>query len=74
MVPCGILRNMADFAIVKFYSMSHSAKRRLEIDKAVNDRLADLGWCVLRFWESDIKSDLTSALSIIGYHYNTRSA
>lgn len=47
-------------------------QRRLEIDLSVNQRLAQQGWCVLRFWESEIRSDLTSALSIILYNLKTR--
>ena len=62
----GLRTDNKDYWMKKF-------ERRLEIDKAVNEKLAELGWCVLRFWESDIKSDLTSAISIIGYHLKTRS-
>jgi DNA mismatch endonuclease (patch repair protein) len=62
----GLRTSNKDYWMKKF-------KRRLEIDKAVNERLAALGWCVLRFWESDIKGDLTSAFSIIGYHLQSRS-
>lgn len=62
----GLRTENKDYWMTKF-------KRRLEIDKTVNDKLAALGWCVLRFWESDIKSDLASALSIIGYHIRSRT-
>lgn len=48
-------------------------KRRVEIDIAVNKRLSELGWCVLRFWESEIKGDLTSALAIITYNLKSRT-
>jgi len=47
-------------------------QRRLELDLSVNQRLAQQGWCVLRFWESDIRSDLTAALAIITYNLKTR--
>lgn len=32
--------------------------RNVEKAKEVNDELTELGWLVLRFWESDIKKDL----------------
>lgn len=32
--------------------------RNVERDREVNDTLTELGWLVLRFWESDIKRDL----------------
>jgi DNA mismatch endonuclease (patch repair protein) len=47
-------------------------ERRMELDRSVNEKLASQGWCVLRFWEGDIKGDLTSALSIITYNLETR--
>lgn len=47
-------------------------KRRLEIDSAVNKKLGQLGWCVLRFWETDLKSDLPTAVSIIAYNIRSR--
>ncbi len=48
-------------------------KRRIEIDISVNKQLSEAGWCVLRFWESDLKSDLASALAIISYNLKSRS-
>ena len=36
--------------------------RNVERDKEVNDELTEAGWLVLRFWESDIKNDLTGCL------------
>ncbi|SFI01356.1 T/G mismatch-specific endonuclease [Selenomonas ruminantium] len=36
--------------------------RNVERDKEVNDELTEAGWLVLRFWESDIKKDLTSCI------------
>ncbi|WP_294157815.1 very short patch repair endonuclease [uncultured Selenomonas sp.] len=32
--------------------------RNVERDRDVRDELTDLGWLVLRFWESDIRKDL----------------
>jgi DNA mismatch endonuclease (patch repair protein) len=34
--------------------------RNIERDIEVNQKLADLGWQVVRVWESDIRSDLDS--------------
>jgi DNA mismatch endonuclease (patch repair protein) len=48
--------------------------KRVERDKAVNERLASMGWLALRFWESDIKGDIAAALSIITYHLKSRTA
>lgn len=39
--------------------------RNVEHDKEVNDELTDLGWLVLRFWESDIQKDLTAVVQEI---------
>lgn len=46
--------------------------KRVEKDLAVNKKLQELGWCVLRFWESDLKKDLTSAVAIIRYNVGAR--
>ena len=40
-------------------------KRNVERDKEVNDTLTDMGWLVLRFWESDIKKDLQKCVDTI---------
>ncbi|MBS7223491.1 MAG: DUF559 domain-containing protein [Megasphaera sp.] len=40
-------------------------KRNVERDKEVNDELTDMGWLVLRFWESDIKKDLQKCADMI---------
>ena len=40
-------------------------KRNVERDKEINDKLTELGWLVLRFWESDIKKDLHKCVSEI---------
>ncbi len=40
-------------------------KRNVERDKEVNDMLTDLGWIVLRFWESDIKKNLEGCIQEI---------
>lgn len=37
--------------------------RNVERDKEVNDALLAEGWLVLRFWESDIKSDVERCLA-----------
>lgn len=39
--------------------------RNVERDKEVNDVLTELGWLVLRFWESDIKKDLNNCIKEI---------
>lgn len=36
--------------------------RNVERDKDVTDELTELGWLVLRFWESDIKKDLAGCV------------
>ena len=36
--------------------------RNVERDAEVNDALTELGWLVLRFWESDIKADVESCV------------
>lgn len=40
-------------------------KRNVERDMEVNDELTELGWLVLRFWESDIKKNLESCVDTI---------
>lgn len=32
--------------------------RNVERDRDVNDELTELGWLVLRFWDSDVRKDL----------------
>ena len=39
--------------------------RNVERDKEVNDRLTQMGWLVLRFWESDICKNLPYVLEEI---------
>ncbi|WP_295159280.1 very short patch repair endonuclease [Selenomonas sp. AE3005] len=36
--------------------------RNVERDKEINSLLTEAGWLVLRFWESDIKKDLSGCL------------
>lgn len=36
----------------------HKLKNNVERDKQVNEQLTEMGWLVLRFWESDIKKNL----------------
>jgi len=40
-------------------------ERNKERDQEVNECLTDLGWLVLRFWDSDIKKDLESCVSCV---------
>ena len=40
-------------------------KRNVERDRDVNDELTDMGWLVLRFWESDIKKDLQKCVDTV---------
>lgn len=40
-------------------------KRNVERDKEANDELTDMGWLVLRLWESDIKKDLQKCVGMI---------
>ncbi len=37
--------------------------RNVERDREVNDALTELGWVVLRFWESDIKENLRGCVT-----------
>lgn len=39
--------------------------RNVERDREVNDALTELGWLVLRFWESDIKKDVDKCVEDI---------
>ncbi|WP_037325627.1 very short patch repair endonuclease [Anaerovibrio sp. RM50] len=39
--------------------------RNVERDKEVNDQLTQLGWLVLRFWESEIEKDIGAAVDEI---------
>lgn len=42
--------------------------RNVERDKEVNDALTEEGWLVLRFWESEIRRNLSRCLEqIVGY-------
>jgi len=40
-------------------------ERNIERDKAVNQKLKDDGWKVFRFWESDIRKDVSSCADIV---------
>ena len=44
--------------------------RNIERDNEVNTKLSDDGWIVLRFWESDIKSDLDKCVTEIEMVYH----
>lgn len=37
----------------------------IERDKQVNDMLTEMGWLVMRFWESDLKKDLKGCVKRI---------
>lgn len=37
----------------------------IERDKEVNDQLTEMGWMVIRIWESDIKKDINKCIDII---------
>mgnify|MGYP002626345790 CR=1 FL=1 len=39
--------------------------RNVERDREVNDELTEMGWLVLRFWESDVKKDLEGCIKHI---------
>ena len=40
-------------------------KRNVERDREVNEALLDLGWIVLRYWESDIVKNMEACISEI---------
>ena len=43
-------------------------QRNVDRDREVNDALTELGWLVLRFWETDIKKNLDGVVEeIISY-------
>lgn len=46
--------------------------RNVERDRDVNDELTNMGWLVLRFWESDIKKNLPAVLSEIEKYILTK--
>lgn len=48
----------------KTYWIRHLS-RNVEHDKEVNDALTELGWLVLRFWESDVKRNLTGCVETV---------
>ena len=51
----------------KKYWVKHLS-RNVEHDREVNDELAQEGWLVLRFWESDIQHDLEKVVDeIMGF-------
>lgn len=51
----------------KEYWVKHLS-RNVEHDHEVNDELAQEGWLVLRFWESDIQHDLKKVVNeIMGF-------
>lgn len=40
-------------------------KKNIERDAQVNDQLTEMGWMILRFWESDINKDIDSCIDKI---------
>lgn len=43
--------------------------RNIERDQEVNEALANMNWTVLRFWESDIKTDLNKCIQEVEIEY-----
>ena len=39
--------------------------RNIERDREVDDTLTELGWLVIRIWESEVKKDLASCVDMI---------
>ena len=58
---------------------SKKLKRNVERDKEVNQALLEMGWLVLRYWDSDVKKDCKSCVKDImnylpaGLHYQLKS-
>ncbi len=46
--------------------------RNIERDSEVNIKLSELGWAVLRFWESEIKADINTCVESIERMYQKR--
>ena len=57
---------------------SKKLKRNVERDKEVNQALLEMGWLVLRYWDSDVKKDCNSCVKDImnylpaGSHYHLK--
>lgn len=53
------------------YSDSWARKlmNNIERDKRTNQRLVDMGWTVIRIWESDIKKDIKKCGDMVEYAY-----
>ncbi|MNI54772.1 hypothetical protein D3C73_1096850 [compost metagenome] len=47
--------------------------RNKERDKTITETLTSEGWNVLRFWEHDIKNNLSQCISKIIYNLNLKS-
>lgn len=56
---------------LKRYSKAWADKilRNIQRDKEVNQKLKNLGWKVLRIWESDIKRDVKHCGNMVEYAY-----
>ena len=50
-----------DFETIK----NRIGTNNIERDEEINDRLTEMGWLVLRFWDSEIKKDLDSCVNNI---------
>lgn len=48
--------------------------RNIERDKKINLQLVEMGWQVLRIWESDIRKDLDACVNLVISKYNQESA
>ena len=44
---------------------SKKLKRKIERDKEVNQALLEIGWLVLRYWDSDVKKDCNACVEDI---------
>lgn len=44
---------------------SKKLKRNIERDKEVNQALLEIGWLVLRYWDSDVKKDCNACVEDI---------
>jgi len=51
---------------------SNKIRRNISRDETVNNELINMGWYVIRIWESDIKTDVIKCASQINQVYNSR--
>jgi DNA mismatch endonuclease (patch repair protein) len=50
---------------------SNKIRRNISRDETVNNELTNMGWYVIRIWESDIKTDVIKCASQINQVYNS---